>query len=180
MRTTKELEAGLDEVRASPRDGGRVELIVRRPAIDEREVVETAELSLGDGLVGDMWRRRPSPTSPDGGPHPDKQVTLINARFSALIADDDEHRVLAGDQIHADLDLSVDNLPPGTQLAIGDAVIEVTASPHPGCAKFSKRFGADVRRFVNGVAGSALRLRGVNARVVRAGTIAAGDKISKL
>jgi hypothetical protein len=176
-----ELEAGLDEIRSSPADRGVLELIVRRPAVDERELLTTAELSLEEGLVGDTWRLRGSSRTDDGGPHPDMQLNIINSRLSRLIGGDEaRHRALAGDQLHVDLDLSHENLPAGTRLAIGDAVVEVTAQPHTGCAKFASRFGAAALRFVNIGAGKELRLRGINARVVHAGTIRAGDHVTKL
>ena len=179
--STFDLEAGLDRIRQSPQDGGVLELIVRRPAVDEREVLEVGELSLDEGLVGDSWKSRPSSRVPDGGPHPDMQLNVINARLSHLVArGDDSHRALAGDQLHVDLDLSHENLPAGTRLAIGDAVVEVTEEPHAGCAKFAARFGKDALRFVNIGPGKELRLRGVNARVVQPGTIRAGDRITKL
>ena len=87
---------------------------------------------------------------------------------------------LAGDQLYVDLDLSVENLPAGTRLAVGDAVVEITPEPHTGCAKFSARFGTDALKFVNKPPGRELRLRGVNARVVTPGTVRPGDAISKL
>lgn len=180
-RTVAELEAGLDHVRAAPPDGGTLELIVARPAVGERAVLPVGELSLEVGLVGDTWKDRSSRRTDDGGPHPDMQLNLINARLSALIADGTEaHRVLAGDQLHVDLDLSRDNLPAGTRLAIGDAVIEVTDQPHTGCAKFAERFGTVALRFVNVGPGHDLRLRGINAKVVAPGTIRAGDVVKKL
>jgi hypothetical protein len=176
-----ELEAGLDEIRSSPADGGVLELIVRRPAVDERELLDVAELSLDEGLVGDSWRLRGSSRTDDGGPHPDMQLNVINSRLTRLIGGDvPVHRALAGDQLHVDLDLSHENLPAGTRLAIGEAVIEVTAQPHTGCAKFAARFGAAALRFVNIGAGKQLRLRGINAKVVAPGTIRAGDRIQKL
>ena len=180
-RSTGELEAGLDEVRASPSQEGVLELIVARPAIGERTVLEVGELSLEAGLVGDNWGTRRSRRSPDGKPHPEMQLNLINARLSALISDGTvEHRAMAGDQLHVDLDLSERNLPAGTRLAIGGAIIEITDQPHTGCAKFSQRFGREAMRFVNVGAGKELRLRGINAKVVQAGTIAAGDLVKKL
>lgn len=179
--STAALEAGLEHIRSSPADRGTLELIVRRPAVDEREVLAAGELSLHEGLVGDTWKDRPSSRTPDGGPHPDMQLNVINARLSALIAGGDEaRRVLAGDQLHVDLDLSAANLPAGTRLAIGAAVIEVTEQPHTGCAKFASRFGAEALRFVNVGAGKELRLRGINARVVVPGAITAGDRVTKL
>ncbi len=174
------LTAGLAAIRLSPADDGLVELIVRRPDFGARERLEVAELSTEDGLVGDTWNARPSRRTPDGGPHPDMQLNLINARLSTLIAGgDDEQRALAGDQLHLDLDLSTANLPAGTRLALGDAVIEVTDQPHTGCAKFRRRFGAEALHFINHGEGLDLRLRGINARVVQAGAVRAGDRVRK-
>jgi hypothetical protein len=178
--STAELQAGLDHVRCSPTDDGRVELIVRRPAVDEREVLETGELDLDDGLVGDTWKVRGSSRTDDGGPHPDMQLNIINARAAALVAAQTDRRVLAGDQLHLDLDISHENLPAGTHLALGTAVIEVTEQPHTGCKKFSARFGLDALRFVNSPEGKALRLRGLNARVVVPGSVRQGDTVRKL
>lgn len=179
-RTTEELLAGLDDVRAAPADGGTVELIVRRPSDGEREVLAEGQLDPAEGLVGDNWCRRWSKKTADGSPHPEMQLNLIGARFSRLIADDETQRSLAGDQLHLDLDLSEANLPPGTRLALGTAVIEVTAEPHRGCAKFTQRFGLDAMRLVNSPEGSDLHLRGVNAKVVVAGVVRPGDAVTKL
>ncbi len=179
-RTVAELEAGLEEIRRSPDTAGVLALIVRRPAIDAREVLESGELDESLGLVGDTWNVRPSRRTDDGGPHPDMQLNVMNARVAALVAGPVERWPLAGDQLYVDLDLSETNLPPGTRLALGDAVIEVTAQPHTGCAKFSGRFGADALRFVNEPGGRALRLRGMNARVVSGGTVSRGDPVTKL
>jgi hypothetical protein len=171
--TAEELLAGLDHIRAAPSDRGTVELIVRRPAVDEREVVEEGELDLVVGLIGDRWHLGASPIN-------DAQLTLMNARAAELIARTRERWPLAGDQLYVDFDLSVDNLPAGTQLAVGKAVVEVTAVPHTGCAKFSARFGTDALKFVNKSPGRELRLRGANARVVTPGPVRAGDTIAKL
>ncbi len=175
--TTSELEAGLDHIRRAPADQGVLKLIARRPAVDQRDVIDVGELDLEEGLIGDSWIHRASLNTPDGSPHPLMQLNVMNARAIALIAGEPERWSLAGDQLYVDLDLSVDNLPTGTRLAIGGAVIEVTEPPHRGCQKFSNRFGADALRFVNSEVGRALRLRGLNARVVVAGTIRRGDVV---
>ena len=174
------LEAGLASIRQSPRDEGLLRLIVRRPGVDAREVLDTGELNLEEGLVGDSWRLRPSSRSVDGRPHPDMQLNIMNARAAALVAQRDERWPLAGDQLYVDLDLSGENLPPWTRLAIGSAVIEVTDQPHTGCRKFVDRFGLDAMKLVNSPVGRALNLRGINARVVEPGTIRVGDVVRKL
>jgi MOSC domain-containing protein YiiM len=178
--TTATLEAGLDEIRAAPADLGRIELIVRRPAEDQREVLAEAMLDPAEGLAGDTWLARGNRRAPDGRADPDKQLTLMNARVAGLIAGDPERRALAGDQLYLDLDISQTNLPAGTRLALGSAVIELTAPPHTGCAKFAARFGRDALRFVNSPVGRELRLRGANARIVVPGTVRTGDEVRKL
>jgi MOSC domain-containing protein YiiM len=173
-----DLEAGLPEILRSPATEGTVELIIRRPAEGEREVLEEAVLDLEEGLVGDRWlahaRSRGEPVNTG------TQLTLMNARVIALLSPDPERRPLAGDQLHVDLDLRPENLPPGTRLALGSAVIEVSDEPHTGCSKFTERFGSDAIRFVNSRAGRDLRLRGMNARVVQPGSVRLGDTIQKL
>ncbi|MDQ6724597.1 MAG: MOSC domain-containing protein [Actinomycetota bacterium] len=181
-RGLDELEAGLAHVRDAPTDHGRLGLIVRRPGLGEREVVDVAVLDLRDGLVGDNWRTRGSRLTPDGSADPAKQLTMMNARAAALVAGAEAGArwALAGDQLYLDFDLSEANVGPGTTLAIGAAVIEVTDRPHLGCAKFAARFGTDALRFVNSPVGRSLRLRGINARVLRPGTIRAGDTVRKV
>ena len=174
------LEASLDYIRDAPADGGTVELIARRPAVDEREVLTEARLNTREGLEGDTWLARGSSRTPDGSPNPDAQLTLMNARAAAAIAGDRARWPLAGDQIYVDLDISRENLPPGSRVQIGSAVIEFSEPPHTGCAKFSGRFGVDALKFVNSPTGRELRLRGANCRVVVAGTVRPGDLIRKL
>jgi MOSC domain-containing protein len=183
MQQTDELtrlEASLDHIREAPADRGTVELIARRPAEDEREVLSEAHLDLHEGLVGDTWRARGSSRTPDGGPSLEAQLTLMSSRAAAAIAGDREHWPLAGDQFYVDFDISRTNLPPGTRVQIGSAVIEFSEPPHTGCAKFSARYGVDALKFVNSEVGRELRLRGANCRVVVAGKVRPGDTIVKL
>lgn len=179
-RSTSELEDGLATVRLAPRATGRLELIVRRPAPKEREVLAVGTLDLDEGLVGDSWRARGSRRTPDGAAHPDMQLNVMSARAAALIAGPVERWSLAGDQLYVDLDLSVAGLAPGDRLAIGTAVIEITAQPHLGCAKFAARFGKPALSFVNSAVGRELRLRGVNARVTQPGIVRTGDPIIRV
>ena len=177
-RTLDELNAGLPDIQRSPKDEGELRLIVRRPRIGAREVVAEAQLDESAGLVGDTWSTRKSRWG-RRSPHPDTQINIMNARAIALVARSDDRWPLAGDQLYIDLDLSDDNLPAGTQLVIGTAAIEVTAEPHTGCRKFSERFGVDATKFVNSKEGRRLHLRGINAKVVQAGTIRVGDRARK-
>jgi MOSC domain-containing protein len=178
--TMQELEAGLDEIRRAPSDRGVLRLIVRRPKVNAREVLDEAQLDPAHGLVGDTWETRASARSRSGVAHRDMQINIMNARAIALVAQSPDRWALAGDQLYIDLDISADNLPPGTRFALGSAVIEVTEPPHTGCGKFAARFGADAVKFVNSPEGKRLRLRGLNARVVQPGVIRVGDIATKL
>ncbi len=174
------LDAGLSHIRSAPTDRGTVDMVVRRPAEDEREILRVGSLDPEVGLVGDNWFQRPSSATPDNGPHPDKQLNVMSSRVIDLVSGGRDRWHLAGDQLFLDLDLSEANLPPGTRLAMGTAVIEVTDQPHTGCAKFVRRFGAEARRWVNTTEGRALRLRGLCARVVQQGEVRPGDEVVKL
>ena len=177
--STEELAQGLDFILESPGDEGTVELIVRRPDVDGRESLTQGRLDIDEGLVGDNWRARGSSHTEDGGPDPEMQLNIMNARVVALVADDPDRRELAGDQLYIDMDLSPENLPPGTRLSIGDAVIEVTEPPHTGCKKFAARFGVDATVFVNSGMGKTRNFRGICAKVVESGDIKVGDTARK-
>ena len=178
--TIPELEAGLEDVRRSPKDGGVLEMIVRRPRVGQREVLHEAELDVVEGLVGDNWKMRSSKRTVDGSPHPDMQLNIMNARVATLVARERGRWPLAGDQLFVELDLSEENLPAGTRLSIGAAIVEVTAEPHTGCGKFVERFGLDAMTFVNSPLGRRLHLRGINGKVVQRGAIRVGDVIRKI
>ena len=175
-----ELEAGMEHIRQSPKHQGTLQMIVRRPNVDEREILQEGELSATEGLVGDTWKARVSVHSTDGLPNPNKQITIMNARTIALLSQSEEHWPLAGDQLYVDMDLSDDNLPPGTRLAIGSAILEVSPDPHTGCQKFSSRFGVEALKFVNSPEGKRLHLRGINTKVIQAGIIHVGDTVRKV
>jgi MOSC domain-containing protein YiiM len=175
-----ELEAGMETIRQAPKDFGVLRMIVRRPEEDGREPVQQAELSITEGLVGDNWKTRGNRHMPDGSANPQTQITIMNARSAELVAQTEDRWPLAGDQLYVDLDLSDHNLPAGTRLAIGSAVLEVSSVPHTGCKKFSDRFGVEAMKFVNTPEGRQLHLRGINTWIVQAGTIHVGDVVHKL
>jgi len=175
-----ELNEGLPGILDSPKDRGVLRAIVIRPETDARLALQQCELRPEGGVHGDHWAKGCWMSLPDGRPHPDVQVAIMNARTIARIAQDEARWQLAGDNLFADLDLSADNLPPGTRLAVGSALLEITAVPHKGCKKFAERFGVDATRFVNSRDGLRLHLRGIYARIVEPGVVTVGDAIEKL
>jgi len=180
VRALKEMEAHLDDIRQSPADAGTVTLIVSRPQTNERMIIKSCDLDLDKGLVGDNWVTRGDKHTPGGKADPGRQITIINTRAIKAITDAEARWPEAGDQLYVDFDLSMENLPPGTRLSVGNAEVEVTPLPHLGCAKFGTRFGRDANMFVNSELGKSLNLRGINARVVKAGAVVTGDTIRKL
>jgi hypothetical protein len=178
--TTEELEAALDHLRQAPKDDGVVELIVRRPEENEREVLDEADIDVALGLIGDSWIKRGSRRTVDGSPHPDMQINIMNSRVTALVAQERERWPLAGDQLYIDMDLSRENLPAGSRIAVGSAVLEVSPLPHTGCHKFVARFGVEAMQFVNSELGKQMCLRGINAKVIQSGTVKVGQTAKKM
>ena len=175
-----ELEAGLENILQSPEDNGNVKMIVCRPEVDQRKVLEQGELDVTKGLVGDYWWSRGTSGTPDRSANPKMQLNIMNARVIALVATSEERWPLAGDQLYVDLDLSQENLPPGTRLEFGTAIVEVTDVPHLGCKKFVARFGLDAMKFVNSGLGRQLNLRGINTKIVRSGIVRREDTVRKV
>ena len=173
-----ELRTHVPAIRSAPADQGTVRLIVRRPAVGQREVLDVGEFTPAEGLVGDSWKARSCSRSADRSPHPEMQITLMGIRAVAAICPDDTRWPLAGDQVFVDLDLTYDNLPPGTVLAMGDLELEVTEQLHTGCGKFVERFGVDAMKWVNSPEGRALNLRGIYAKVITPGRTRPGDTIT--
>jgi hypothetical protein len=178
--TTEELEAALDHLREAPKDEGLLQLIVCRPAVEQRQVLDMAELDPVKGLIGDNWIVRGSSKTPDGSPHPEMQINIMNSRVTALVAQNKERWPLAGDQLYIDMDLSKENLPAGSRIQVGSAVLEVSHWPHTGCHKFVARFGVEAMKFVNSEVGKQLCLRGINAKVVQAGVVKVGQVAKKV
>lgn len=178
--TLAEMETQLDHIRQSPRDNGVLEMIVCRPDVDQRQMLFEAEVDVTRGLLGDSWLARGDFRDPTVPANPDSQINIMNSRVTALLAQDRERWQLAGDQLYVDLALSDENLPPGSQIAIGTAILQVTAEPHTGCKKFAARYGPDAMKFVNSPAGKQLHLRGINAKVIQAGKIRTGDTVRKI
>ncbi|MBS0660769.1 MAG: MOSC domain-containing protein [Verrucomicrobia bacterium] len=171
------LEQALPQILAAPSDG-RIKALFLRPSEGQRSRVESIELNGEDGVVGDNWKHRPGARRPDGSARVETQVTLMNSRVLQLIAGREDRWDLAGDQLIVDLVFRQDELPPGTRLRAGTALLEISEAPHTGCGKFAERYGPDARKFVNTPHGRSLNLRGVNARVVEPGTVRVGDEVT--
>lgn len=169
---TAELEAGLRALPPAPKDSGRLAFIVRRPTKEAREVLPRARLSPEEGLPGDNWSHKPSPD-------PAAQLTIMQTGVAGLIANG-QSLALFGDNLFVDLDLSTANLPVGSRLRVGGAIVEVTPMPHDGCGKFNARFGNDALRFVNARPTRHLNLRGIYWRVLEAGEIEVGSPVQVL
>ena len=175
-----ELEAALDHLREAPKDEGVLQLIVCRPDVDQRTILDMAELHPQKGLIGDNWIVRGSSKTPDGSAHPEMQINIMNSRVTALVAQDRDRWQLAGDQLYIDMDLSKENLPAGARIQVGSAVLEVSPLPHTGCHKFVSRFGVEAMKFVNSTVGKELCLRGINAKVVQGGVVKVGQVAKKI
>jgi hypothetical protein len=179
-RPRAEIERAAAALGSSPTEYGVIEMIICRPARYERRVLDEGILEVAHGLLGDNWEVRGSTNTPDGRADPLRQVTVMNSRALASVAGERDRWELAGDQLIVDLDLSMVNLPAGTQLQIGEAVAEVTEPPHTGCAKFAGRYGVDALAWVSDRAGRQQRRRGMHVQVLRSGTVRPGDSIRKL
>ena len=184
----EELEAGIKFILESPKDNGKLELIVIRPDVEQRKILSTGELSTVEGLVGDSWIKRPDSKTPDKKPRLGTQITIMNSRVTSLITkklyksekEKFEKWSLAGDQFFVDMDLSYDNLPPGTKLSLGNAEIEISSDPHNGCEKFKNWYGKDARDFVNSEMGKKHNFRGIQGKVIKNGSVGINEIFKKI
>ncbi|MBN8583174.1 MAG: MOSC domain-containing protein [Anaerolineae bacterium] len=178
--TLEHLQTQLNHIQESPKDNGSVLLIIRRPATEEREIITQGRLIPASGLEGDNWRERGSTSMPDGSANPEAEITLMNTRVIQALTQDETRWALAGDQFFVDFDLSEENIPAGTRLAIGSAIVEVSPLPHNGCKKFSARFGVDALKFISMAENKPMRMRGINAKIIQVGDVKQGDLIRKI
>lgn len=167
-----EIETGYAALPPAPKDEGRVILIVSRPATDKRDTPERVVITPEGGVPGDGWGRNPNR-------NPLSQITVMRRDIIELLGNG-QPLTVPGDNLVVDLDLSDANLPAGTRLRVGAAVVEVTPEPHNGCSKFRARFGDDALRFVQARETRHLNLRGIHFRVIEAGEIAVGSAVTVL
>jgi MOSC domain-containing protein YiiM len=173
MRTFDELETLWHRLPPPPRETGTVRLLCQRLGDGVHATPDAVEITTADGVIGDRWHV-------GSDPEREAQVTLINATIAELVAAEEGDPHEAGDNIHVDFDLSAEHLPAGSRLRIGQAVLEVSATPHTGCSKFAGRFGQDALRWTNWRHWRERRLRGVNCRVLEGGTVRLGDPVVRL
>lgn len=165
-----ELSRRFAELTPPPRDAGSVRLLVRRGWHQgRREEPASVMLSASEGMPGDSWSRSEGRT-------PDSQLTAMEVGVAEMIANGQPWS-LFGDQLYLDLDLSAENLPVGSAVAVGEAVLEVTPKPHKGCAKYQARFGADALRLISRPDLRPRHLRGIYLRVVTDGLVRVGDAV---
>ena len=162
------LHERIDALPAPPRDRGHLALLVARLPDGRHDTPHAARLAPEEGLPGDRWERC------DG--RPESQLAVMRVDVATLLANG-QALSLFGDNLLVDLDLSDENLPTGTRLRLGGALLEVTPEPHNGCAKFRQRFGGDALRLTAEKPRRHQHLRGIYLRVVEAGDVAVGDPI---
>ena len=170
--TQKDLDAGLEQAGASPKNCGMLQAIFIRPSVGKRTSLVKAQVSPEGGVHGDRWST--------SGADKRAQVTIMNARILDAVAGGRDRWSLAGDQLIVDLDLSETNLPIGQRLAIDDVELEISDLPHTGCEGFALRFGPVAAQFIDAADHARLHLRGVNARVVHGGIVRVGSEVRKV
>ena len=170
--SSADLDARLRALPGAPKDAGRLALIVCRSSEGVRETPERVHLSAEEGVPGDGWGRR-TPRRPEA------QLAVMRRDVAELIANG-QPLTTFGDNLFVELDISAANLPVGSRLRMGGAIVEVTPLPHDGCGKFKGRFGSDALRFVNAKPTRDQNLRGIYWRVVESGEVAVGAPIQVL
>lgn len=180
FKDRKQLSSMLDQVLSGPKDNGTLDLIVMRPETERRVVPASITVRKAEGVPGDHWITGSGYALDDGTGDPDAQICIMMSRCIRAIAGDKEFWPPAGDNFFIDMDLTPENMPPGTRFAIGSAEFVVTKLKHNGCQSFIDRYGRDACLFVNTGVGKKLRLRGIYARVTKEGTVSTGDRVWKL
>ncbi|WP_062763020.1 hypothetical protein [Falsirhodobacter sp. alg1] len=179
MITTDALNAALPHVLAAPKDNTPVTMLCFRPATGERDFRDHLRLTRAEGIPGERWLTRPWMRLPDGSPHPAIQVSILPKRVLDLVWTD--HSVPhPGDPIIADLDTSLANLPTGSLIRVGTAVLRVSGEFNDACVKWKVRYGKDAKDWITAPGHPELRLRGILCSVEEDGDVHLGDLIVKL
>lgn len=173
------LHTALPHVRAAPKDHAPVTGLCFRPGVGQRVFPDHLRLTVAEGVPGDRWRTRPWLRLPDGAPHPAIQVSILPQRVLDLVWRD-RTQPHPGDPVMADLDTSEENLPVGSLLRVGTAVVRVSDVFNDGCVKWKVRYGAEAKNWITAPGHPALRLRGILCSVEQDGEVRVGDRIVKV
>jgi hypothetical protein len=177
--TTAQLAAALPHVLAAPKTDAPIETLCFRPAYNQRQFPSELHLTRDQGVPGERWLTQPWLRLPDGRPDPNIQVSILPLRVMNLVWTDRENTLHPGDTIIADLDTSLANLPAGTLLQVGTAILRVSNEFNDGCVKWKARYGKDAKDWITAPGHAELRLRGVLCAVEQDGIIRLGDRLTK-
>lgn len=175
MITRAVLDAALPFVLAAPRDDAPIALLCTRPALGQRAFPASIRLTKAEGIPGERWLTQSWLRLPDGRPDPRNQVSLLPSRVMDIAWQNRDTAPHPGDPIVADLDMTEANLPVGTLIGVGSAVLRVSDVPNLGCVKWKVRYGSDALAWV--AADPALRLRGVLCSVEQDGEVTLNDRL---
>ena len=180
FKTIDELNASLDHIRGAPKDQGVISTLCYRPGFRKRVFADQISLSVADGVQGDRWKEYAWLKLEDGSPDPRIQVCILSKRVLDCIWRDGDGVDYPGDTMIVDMDLSEANLPTGSHLQAGSAVLEVSDVFNDACTKWSARYGKESRQWINLPDNVPLRLRGVLCRIVTGGEVKLGDRLQKV
>lgn len=178
--TRAELDRAWPDIMAAPKDGAAIEMLCLRPAMGERRFVDEIHVTREEGIPGERWLTQPWMRLPGGQPDPAIQVSFLQRRVLDLVWRDREGTPHPGDTFVVDMDLSEANLPAGSLLQVGSAVLEVSTVFNNACAKWKKRYGDDALDWVRAYENKEFRPRGVLAKVHRDGVFRAGDRLTRI
>lgn len=178
--TMAELMAALPDVLAAPKDDAPILQLCFRPGYNQRRFPEALELTRARGIPGERFETAPWARLPDGTGDPRIQVSILPRRVLDLVWRDRDGTPHPGDTVIADLDTTEANLPVGTLLQAGTALLRVSDLFNDGCVKWKVRYGRDAKDWIVQPGHEPLRLRGVLCAVERDGVMRVGDRLRKV
>jgi hypothetical protein len=178
--THQALMQALPDILAAPKTAAVIHSLCFRPGFNQRSFPQSLALTVAEGVPGERWLSAPWLRLPDGRPDPNIQVSILPTRVLNLVWQDRDTSPHPGDTIVADLDTSLANLPEGSLLQAGSAVLRVSSVFNDGCVKWKARYGADAKAFLTAPGHPALRLRGVLCAVVQDGIVTLNDRLIKI
>ena len=175
-----ECEQALDHINRAPLDEAEIDCLCARPDFGTRAFPDKLILTVDHGILGERWTHSPWLTLPNGDPDPRIQVSILSKRVMDLCWRDRERVIHPGDPFVVDMNLGEANMPVGTRLAIGTAIVEVSDKFNTACVKWRDRYGQDSLHWMNLARNRPYRLRGILCRIVQDGEVKLGDRLAKL